>query len=366
MTDQKLIGLAAGGTGGHVFPAEALAQEMLRRDWCIMLFTDERGMRYADSFPADILELLPAANPNANGVVAKAAAAWAMARALIKSWQSIRKYKPDIIVGFGGYPSAPAMLAARLSRTPHGVHEQNAVLGRVNRLVASKANFVAHAFPDLDRLPENCIGQIIELGNPVRDAIRERARAPFVAPAEFSGLDILVFGGSQGASLFSRVVPAALKTLPEALRSRIQVTQQVREDELESTKKTYDAAGIKSVLKAFFDDMPDRLARAHLVISRSGASSVTEIATIGRPAILVPLGISMDDHQTGNAKVLVDRGAAELIQEKDFVPERLAGSIERLLTDPVHLAQMAANAIEASRQDTTARLADLIEELAAR
>ena len=365
MSEGKLIGLAAGGTGGQMFPAEALAREMKRRGWRVILFTDKRGMRYGETFPADILLELPASNPAISGVKAKAATGFALMRAVRQSLAAIGRHKPDIMVGFGGYPSAPAMLAARLRGIPHGVHEQNAVLGRVNRLVAPKADFVAHAFAQLDRLPEKRTGALLELGNPVRDAMMQKARAPYVAPAEFRQIDILVFGGSQGAALFSRVVPAAISELPERLRQRVKITQQVREEEQEAVAAVYAEAGLQADLRPFFADMPERLARAHLVISRAGASSVTEIATVGRPAILVPLAIAMDDHQSGNARVLEACGAAKVMSEGAFSADTLRETLAALLTGPATLAQMAKQALTVAPERATIRLADHVEAVVA-
>ena len=356
------VALAAGGTGGHMFPAESLAQEMKRRGWRVVLFTDDRGMRFGETFPADEIVTLKAANPNVSGVGAKAGAALSMAGGLATAAIGMRRNKPAIVVGFGGYPSAPAMVAARAMGIPYGVHEQNAVLGRVNRLVAPSAAFVAHAFPTLSRLPARVKGEVVETGNPVRDAIRAVAGSPYPDPA--GPLLLLVFGGSQGASLFSRVVPEALAMLPAELRQRLSVVQQVRGTEKEEVGAIYKQAGIACDLAPFFKDIPQRLAAAHLVIARAGASSVTELATVGRPSVLVPLGIAMDDHQTGNAKVLVKAGAAELIPEPQFSAERLSTTLDALLTDASRLSQMAASALTRAPQGAVTRLADLTERLA--
>lgn len=355
------IALAAGGTGGHMFPAEAMAEEMKRRGWKVLLFTDQRGMRYADGFPANEIVTLDADNPNVRGVVAKARVAVGMAGAIAASMIAFRKHKPNVAVGFGGYPSAPAMLAARLSGVPHGVHEQNAVLGRVNRMVARTADFVAHAFPKLERLPTGLKAEIIETGNPVRDAIRAVEGQGYHAPIGDAPIEILVFGGSQGAALFSRVVPPALAGLPENVRRRLNVTQQVREEEKDEVRATYQGAGIACELQPFFRDIPQRLTDAHVVVARAGASSVTELATVGRPAILVPLGIAMDDHQTGNAQVLVEAGAAELIAEPDFSAERLSTVLEPLLTDSARLSQMAVSAASVAPHGAVTKLADYLE-----
>lgn len=360
---ERLVALAAGGTGGHMFPAEALAQEMRRRGWRIILFTDARGMRFGQNFPADTIIELPAANPNVRGVLAKFGAGAAMGRGLAKATWEILRHKPDVLVGFGGYPSAPAMVAARLLGKPYGLHEQNAVLGRVNRLVAPKAGFIAHGFEQLSKLPTTCQGNIVPVGNPVRDAIRQRAGIEYLKPTAVNRLNLFVFGGSQGASLFSHVVPEAVAGLPSVLQARLSVTQQVRDAEIDSVQITYNKAGVPAELTPFFADMPDQLTKAHLVISRAGASSVTELAMVGRPAILVPLGIAMDDHQTGNAQVLVTAGAATLVREAEFQPEVLRAVLVELLADPDRLAQMASAARSVAAQDASVRLAGLIEGL---
>ncbi len=345
-----------------MFPAEALAAEMRKRGWHIILYTDQRGMRYAQTFPAEQTLVLPAANPSVRGPVAKVLSAFYLGLASLKSFFSILKQQPDIIVGFGGYPSAPAMLAAKTLRKKHGVPEQNAVLGRVNRWVAAKANFVAHAFPILEKLPTKCRGEIIELGNPVRDLIMDKASAPYQKSEDAGRIELFVVGGSEGASLFSKVVPEAVAHLPSEFRSRQKITQQVRDTEIASVEKIYQAAGVEAELAPFFADIPERMAKAHLIIRRSGASSVTEIATIGRPAILVPLAIAMDDHQRGNATVLVKCDAAKIILEREFMPERLAAALETLCSRPEQLAQMAANAGSAAPIKAVSKLADLIEQ----
>ena len=360
--DAPLIALAAGGTGGHMFPAEALALEMKQRGWRVLLFTDERGLRFGSDFPADITCKLNAANPNKKG--AKIAVAFALFGGMMTARKMLSKHKPDIVVGFGGYPSAPAMMAARLKKLPYGVHEQNAVLGRVNRAVARQARFVAHGFQQLSKVP-TLNGTQLMLGNPVRAPIADKRGAAYVPPAGFSQLSLFVFGGSQGASLFSRVVPAAIDKLPDDLRRRLKVTQQVREEEREDVQARYDNAGVDVELAPFFRNMPDLLVNAHLIIGRAGASTVTEIATIGRPSILVPLRIAMDDHQTGNAQVLVKAGAAELIPEPEFTAEKLMPVLEKLLTKPTDLAQMADAARNVAPQTPTKRLADLVEQTAA-
>lgn len=361
----RLIALAAGGTGGHMFPAEALAQELKRRGYRVLLVTDARGDRYAANFPADEKFLIPAASPSVGGPVAKAAAALTLARALMKTFSEFRRLKPAAVVGFGGYPSFPAMRAAAMLKIPHGVHEQNGVLGRANRMSIGAAAFLAHGFPVLDKKPDHARAAVVEVGNPVRDAVIAVSGAPFDAPGASDVIRLLVFGGSQGAALFSTVVPAAIASLPESLRRRIAVVQQAREAETEAVAGVYRAAIVNAELAPFFKDLPARIAASHLVIARAGASTITELSAIGRPSILVPLGIAMDDHQTGNARALSEAGGATLIAEKDFTAETLARALESVLAEPGRLKAMAAAAKGRVKPGAASALADLVDKIAA-
>lgn len=360
-----LIALAAGGTGGHLFPAEALAQELKRRGWRILLATDARGARYASAFPADERFMISAASPSIGGPVAKAAAAVSLAGGLMTALREFRKRRVAAAVGFGGYPSFPAMKAAQLLGVPFGVHEQNGVLGRANRMVVGGAEFIAHGFSVLDKAPEKLRDKLIEVGNPVRDAVRAVADERYPALDDSSKIFVLVFGGSQGASLFSRIVPAAIAGLPAPLRARLSVTQQVREAEITDVRKIYDAAGVAAELAPFFTDLPARIAHSHLVVARAGASTVTELSTIGRPSVLAPLAIAMDDHQTGNARALSDAGAAIRIGESDFTAEAVSARLHDLLTDPALLHHMAAAAKGRVKANASSTLADLVEKIAA-
>ena len=362
MSEAPLIALAAGGTGGHMFPAKALAQELKRRGARVLLVTDARGARYAENFPADERFEISAANPNAPGPVAKALAALAMAKGLMTALSEFKKRGVAAAIGFGGYPSLPSMKAAELLKIPYGLHEQNGVLGRSNRLLAGSAAFTAHGFPLLERAPAKA--KLIEVGNPVRDAVAALAGAPY--PASDGTIRVLIFGGSQGASLFSKVAPRAVAGLPEALRRKLAITHQVRDEDAASVKAAYERAGVAAELAPFFSDLPARIAASHLVIGRAGASTVTELAVIGRPAILAPLAIAMDDHQTGNARVLADAGAAVIVSETDFNEETLKNALAPLLTEPGALAGMAAKARGRVKEGASAALADLALELATR
>ena len=356
----RVIALAAGGTGGHMFPAQSLAEEMRRRGWRVLLLTDARGLRYADGFPADEVVELAAANPNVAGINAKAAMARAMAKGARQARAAMKRHRPALAMGFGGYPSAPGLAAAASLRIPYGVHEQNAVLGRVNRVAAPRAALVAHGFARLDRFA-GTKGRKVHAGNPVRDAVRAAAKPYDLAPD--GPLRVLIFGGSQGASLFSRVFPAALARLPEAVRERLVVTQQVREDEASGVAAAYGRARITAHTAPFFADLPERMAASHLVVARAGASTVTEVSALARPSVLVPLGIAMDDHQRANAEVLSEAGAARVILERDLTEAVAADALERLLSDPERLTAMARAAEGRVPDGAAARLADLCEGL---
>lgn len=356
------IVLAAGGTGGHMFPAEALAQELKRRGWRILLVTDARGARFAGQFPADERFEISATNPNAGGAAAKALAVFSLLGGLLTALREFKRRDIAAAVGFGGYPSFPAMKAAALLKIPYIVHEQNGILGRANRMLAAGATFTAHAFPELERAPARA--HLKEVGNPLRDAAIALAGSDYAAPAPDGAINLLVFGGSQGAALFSTVVPEAIAALPENVRRRLKVTQQARDSEQDAVADRYQKAGIEAELAPFFPDLPARIAKAHLVIARAGASTVTEIATIGRPSILAPLAIAMDDHQTGNAKVLADIGAAILLPEKAFTASALAAALDALFSDPARLAQMADAASGRVKKGAAKNLADLVEEVA--
>ena len=338
-----------------MFPAQALAEEARARGWRVVLLTDARGMRFADGFPADEVLTLRAANPTVRGPAAKLGMAWAMAGGTRQARRVLRAERPFVTVGFGGYPSAPAMFAAKAARLRHGVHEQNAVLGRVNHRMAPSADFVAHGFARLDRIGR-VRGMVVQTGNPVRRAVRAAAR-PMQPIGERA--NVLIFGGSQGASLFSRVFPSALATLPAETRAHLRVTQQVRDEDRDAVADTYRAAGIDADLAPFFPDLPARMADSHLVVGRAGASSVTELSVIGRPSLLVPLGIAMDDHQTANAEVLAAAGAARLIAEPALSVDGAAAALASLLVGDCPLPAMAEAARGLVPEDAATRLADL-------
>ncbi len=358
-----LLVIAAGGTGGHMFPAQALAQEMLRRGWRVALSTDDRGLRYAGGFAAEVdRRALSAATFSRGGVMARALAPMRMAGGALEALRWFRADRPACVAGFGGYPAFPALAASRLLGLPRLIHEQNGVLGRVNRLFARHVGAVACGTWPLANPPAGAILRAI--GNPVRDSVRNAAGVDY-APPDGESARLVVFGGSQGASVFARLVPDALSSLPERQRARLRVVQQAREGEIEAVRAAYARAGIAAECAAFFDDMPDRIARAHLVISRAGASSVAELGVIGRPALLVPYPAAMDDHQSANARALAQAGAALVLPERELTADLLAMHVARLLDAPAALRDMARAAKAEGRPEAAADLADLVETLAA-
>jgi UDP-N-acetylglucosamine--N-acetylmuramyl-(pentapeptide) pyrophosphoryl-undecaprenol N-acetylglucosamine transferase len=357
------IALAAGGTGGHMFPAQSLAEEAKARGWQVMLLTDKRGLRFAEGFPRDEDVILKAASPSAKGAFAKLAAVFAILGGIRQARRALKSFGADAVIGFGGYPSAPSMMAAQRLKLPTGLHEQNAVLGRANRLSAKKAGFLAHGFPILMKKPSG-LRHLTETGNPVRQAVLEAARTAFEEPGE-GPLRVLIFGGSQGARLFARVFAPALAELPEELRTRLDVTHQAHDDDRDELAGLYKGAGIQAELAPFFADLPRRIAESHLVIARSGASSVAELSVIGRPSLLVPLKIAMDDHQRINAQVLTEAGAADLILEDDLTAESAARALLTLLSDTSRLTAMAAAAKGRMAENAAGDLADLTEALVA-
>lgn len=345
-----------------MFPAQSLAEEAKARGWSVLLLTDVRGRRYTDDFPADHIVDLQTASPSAQGFLAKAKAAFTLLGGIRKASQTLKLFDADAVLGFGGYPSAPAMLAAQRRGIPTGIHEQNAVLGRANRLAVGRAGFLAHGFPVLDRSPSGVA--IVEVGNPVRQAVYDATEQGYTSP-ETGPLRVLVFGGSQGASLFARIIAPAMAALPAHLRQRLEVTHQVLQDDHEATAAIYAEAGIRAELAPFFSDLPARIAASHLVIARSGASSVSELSVIGRPSVLVPLKIAMDDHQRMNADVLTEAGAAERILEDELSIEGAAQTLTSLLSQPQRLTAMAEAAKGRMAAGAASTLADLTEKLVA-
>ncbi|MEL7545517.1 MAG: UDP-N-acetylglucosamine--N-acetylmuramyl-(pentapeptide) pyrophosphoryl-undecaprenol N-acetylglucosamine transferase [Pseudomonadota bacterium] len=362
MTEPKTVIIGAGGTGGHMFPASAFATEMRARGWQVGLISDSRGLHYAEHFPADWRLEVQAASPNLRKPWTLPGT-WMKLRAGVgQAMKRFRATKPAVVAGFGGYPAYPALTAGHKVGVPLLIHEQNAVLGRVNRLFASRAKVVASGFPRLDRLPAGANHQPI--GNPVRPAIAEAASHPF--PDASGDLTVFITGGSQGARILGQAVPLALcNHLPAPLRARLRVVQQVREEQIEEVRALYKTAGIEAELQPFFADMPTRLVKSHLVIARSGAGTVSEIAAIGRPSILVPLKIAMDDHQAANAEGLAAVEAADIMLEDNLFPALLGELIAVRLSDAEALLARADAAKGFGNLNAARDLANLAEDIAA-
>lgn len=354
--------IAAGGTGGHMFPAQALAEVLLAHGWRVKLSTDDRGARYAGAFPVDVIrEVVPSATTARGGLMGKLSAPFKIAAGVLAARRAFAKDRPDVVVGFGGYPTIPAMSAARLGRIPRMIHEQNGVMGRVNALFAPRVDRVACGIWPTT-LPQGVSG--IHTGNPVRKAVLDRAASPYAAPGDGS-LNLLVIGGSQGARVLSDMVPAAIAALPEDTRARLNVAHQARAEDHDRVTEAYAAAGVTAEVQPFFSDVPQRLADCHLVVSRAGASSVADITAIGRPAILIPYAAASGDHQSANARSLADAGAAMVLPESILDPDTLARDILAILTDPERASGMADAARELGRPDAAARLYEIVTEIAA-
>ncbi|MBO6893535.1 MAG: undecaprenyldiphospho-muramoylpentapeptide beta-N-acetylglucosaminyltransferase [Roseibium sp.] len=359
----KTVLLTAGGTGGHLFPAQALSSELARRGWTVELATDERADKYGTEFPARKVHIIASETIRGRNPIALLKTAVSLLRGTIQARSVIRQLKPDVVAGFGGYPTFPPMFAARLTGTPSILHEANGVMGRANKMLAKGVSAIATSVP-LGDLPADLASKVTETGNPVRDAVLDAAELPFDAPRPDGEFKLLVFGGSQGARFFSDLVPPAIELLPPDIRARLRIVQQCRPEDMERVQKVYTDLGVAAECAPFFQDLPQRIAQAHLVFCRSGASSVSELSVLGRPSILVPLPGAIDQDQASNAKVLEKVGGAWPIRQADLHPERLAKEIERFMSAPEMLTEAARNAKSVAKPDAVKRLADLVEEIA--
>lgn len=355
--DRPTIVLAAGGTGGHMFPAHALDQELCRRGLNTHLVTDRRGLGYPGLFP-DTETTTLTSRSMAGGVAARLAGGWSLLQATRQARALLRRLRPALVIGFGGYPALPALLAARSLGIAYCMHEQNAVLGRVNRLMAGRASALALSYARTARLRGNAPRVIT--GNPVRDDIRNLAETPLPAIDAQGSIRLLVVGGSQGARVLSDVVPDALSLLPAGIRAQLQVLQQARPEDTDRVAAAFQQMGIAAEVLSFVEDLPARLADSHLVIARAGASTLAELAVIGRPAVLVPLAIATDDHQTANARALADAGAATVVAEGGFTPPALAKALQHYLARPDRLQAAARAAASIGQRDAAAKLADMV------
>jgi UDP-N-acetylglucosamine--N-acetylmuramyl-(pentapeptide) pyrophosphoryl-undecaprenol N-acetylglucosamine transferase len=359
----KIAFLCAGGTGGHLFPAEALSSELTKRGWVTHLLTDTRAERFVSGFPTDRTHRVPSATIAGGNPISLVKSILSLGKGSLAARALAKGLKPAIVIGFGGYPSLPPVLGGHLAGVPTLIHEQNAVPGRANRLLARFVTGIAGGF--LDDTVGAYANKTITTGNPVRSPVIEASKVPFVAPKSTEPFQLLVFGGSQGAQFFSTAIPAAIALLPVELRKRLVVTQQARNDDLDLAKATYSALSMTPELAPFFSDMPARIAKAHFVISRSGASTVSEIAAIGRPALLVPYPHALDHDQAANAAKLAQTGGVEVAKQDSLTPENIAARLVEAMTNPAELTAKANAAKSAGRPNAAILLADLVEAMAA-
>ncbi len=360
--EKPYLVIAAGGTGGHMFPAQALAEVMLARGWRVELSTDDRGARYAGGFPPEVdVRQVASATFARGGVLAKLGVPFRLIGGIgAAKWRMLRD-RPTVVVGFGGYPAIPAMAAAWALRVPRMIHEQNGVLGRVNSVFARMVSKIAcGTWPT--KLPNGI--EASHTGNPVRASVLARAGAPYIPPGDYP-MAILVIGGSQGARVLSDVVPAAIAALPEKMRANIRVSHQARIEDLPRVIRAYGQAGIPAEVLPFFNDVPARMAEAQLVISRAGASSIADLTVIGRPAILIPFAAAAGDHQTANARGMVDAGAATLVPESRADVANMTEQIRLILGQPKAAVKMAAGSLKLGMPDAAEHLAALVEQLGA-
>jgi UDP-N-acetylglucosamine--N-acetylmuramyl-(pentapeptide) pyrophosphoryl-undecaprenol N-acetylglucosamine transferase len=356
--DKGPILLCAGGTGGHLFPAESLALVLQKRGFAVALATDKRTAQF--KFPARSVHLISSATVRGRSPLALARTIAALGFGTGEALALIGRIKPAAVVGFGGYPTVPPLLAAWLRRVPTILHEQNGVMGRANRLLAPRVSAIATGFPAVRNASPAVQAKMTFTGNPVRPQVLEAAGVPYPAPETSGPLHLLVFGGSQGARVMSEIVPAAIARLAPELRARLSIVQQARGEDLHHVRAAYAQLGVQATCESFFSDLPARMAAAHLVISRSGASSVAELSAVGRPAIFVPLPHALDQDQFANAGVLERAGGAITLVQSDFTPDRLASELARLAADPARLSAMAAAAKSCGTLDAAERLADLV------
>ncbi|HEV2554826.1 MAG TPA: undecaprenyldiphospho-muramoylpentapeptide beta-N-acetylglucosaminyltransferase [Bosea sp. (in: a-proteobacteria)] len=362
MGQAKLVILAAGGTGGHLFPAEALSHALRAKGIRVVLMTDPRGAEFAGDFPADAVIPVPSATPSGLPLSGKIRVALEVAKGVLAARRIVRDLKPGLVVGFGGYPTVPPVLGAALGGVKTMVHEQNAVIGRANRFLSGWVDAIATGFAEVGGLPAKAREKCRHVGNPVRPAV-VAAVSPYPWPGE-GPFNLLVFGGSQGARVMADILPPAIQLLAPEERARLVITQQARAEDDSRVSGIYESLGVKAEIAPFFKDLPARMAKAHLVIGRSGASTVAELTVIGRPAILVPLPGSLDQDQAANAAFLEKRGAAIRVLQPDFTPRRLAGELSKLLQQPSHLTVMAESAKSAGIADAADRLAAVVTDVA--
>lgn len=364
MSGRRPIVVAAGGTGGHLFPAAALSHALMARGFDVELITDDRAGKYDGDFPARAVHRVAAATPRGGGLVSRALAVATLVRGTFAARRLVKAIAPRALIGFGGYPTVPPVLAATQLHVPTILHEGNAVIGRANRFLAGRVDAIAKGFELLGGLPEKIAAKTHLTGNPVRPMVIEAACIAFPDIAE-GKLRILITGGSQGARIFSDIVPAAIELMPAAARQKLIITQQARGEDLDRVREAYRHLGVDAEVAPFFFDLPLRIAKAHLVIARAGASTVAELSVIGRPAILVPLPHALDQDQAANAKQFAATGAAFVVAQSVFSPQWLATTLLEAQGDMAGLARRAVAAKRAGITDAADRLADLVQSLVA-
>ena len=360
---ERLILLATGGTGGHVFPAEAVAVELHKRGFALALVTDRRGGDIGGRLAEFPIYRIQAGGIAGKGFVDRVVASGALGVGTLQAWQLLKRLSPAAVVGFGGYASVPTMMAASLCGVPSAIHEQNAVLGRANRLLAGRVGRIATSYEKVEAISTDMMSRVTRTGMPVRPDITALRAVPYLPPDREGPINLFVMGGSQGASIFSHVVPAALAKLDPSLRARMRVVQQCRPEDLDRIREAYAGLEVAADLASFFDNAPRHMADAHLVISRAGASSVAELTVIGRPAILVPYPHAIDDHQTINAHAVDESGAGWLMPDGAFTAAALADRLDALFALPKTLDKAAQGARAVGLPDAAERLADVVIDL---
>jgi len=358
------IAVCAGGTGGHLFPAQALSAELKRRGHKIILLTDSRGLKFGDRFPCDEIFEIPSSTLSLRAPLKAMIGGVRICSGIIKAWRILKNSHVQAIAGFGGYPSLPPMVAAHLLGLPACLHEQNAVMGRANRFLARFATVLAKSFDATQKVPEGSKLRIITTGNPVRQQVIDLRTTDYVPAGADEPFRLLVFGGSQGAKVFSDVVPVALELLPQTTKKRLKVVQQCRAEDIDRVKSAYKNARLEADVADFFPNLPENIAAAHLVVARSGASSLSELTVIGRPSVLIPLPNALDNDQRENARALEAAGGAWVIDQSQFTPERLAKMLEEFINKPELLITAAQAAHKIGKSDAVMHLADALEQIA--
>ncbi|MGE4218406.1 MAG: undecaprenyldiphospho-muramoylpentapeptide beta-N-acetylglucosaminyltransferase [Alphaproteobacteria bacterium] len=368
MSDRQplpLIVLASGGTGGHVFPAQALAEELQRRGHRLALVTDRRAAAFSGTLGRIEVHRIQAGAVSGRSIVGRIGALARLAMGFFQARRLLKRLQPAAVVGFGSYPSVPTVLAATMLSIPTVIHEQNAIFGRANRLLAPRVSRIATAFETVKTMRARDRRRAVRTGNPVRPAIVAMRDRPYPPLTDEGPIDLLVFGGSQGAAVFAEVVPAAIRLLDAPLAQRLRIAQQCREADIETARRGYRGMEDRVTLSPFFSDMPERLAAAQLVIARSGASTLAELTCVGRPAILVPYPHATDDHQKANAEELCDIGGGWMFSQDTFTPDALAQRLTSLLTMPRSIQTAIESARRLGVPDAAERLADVVGELVA-